>query len=221
VANKTTNSDATTGSADSSNELLAFTGLAFTDGGNFDITAITNSCRDAGGCDQAQNGSNTFRATQNADAHSGDGVVGQVNGVVAGGRTSLDANNSTTDSSADTGETTANNSAHEFTGLLDTSGGNFEIEAITGSCRGTGGCDQAQNGSNRGSLSQTANATSGDAVAGEVSGVVTSAGGSASVVVANTTTRTDTTTGSSDFNNVDRGFVGIGFTDGGNFDIRA
>jgi hypothetical protein len=42
-----------------------------------------------------------------------------------------------------------------------------------------------------------------------VAGVVTSAGGSASVVLANTSTSIDASTGTGKFNNSDAGFVGL------------
>jgi hypothetical protein len=69
--------------------------------------------------------------------------------------------------------------------------------------------DNLQEGDNRKTLSQSANAISGDAIAGQVGGVVTSAGGSASVVLDNTSTNIDSTSGSSHFDNADAGFVGL------------
>ena len=73
-------------------------------------------------------------------------------------------------------------------------------------------CINVQEGNNRKTLGQTAEATSGDAVAGQVGGVVTSAGGSASVVLANTSTGIDSSTGDGEFNNDDDGFVGLNAT---------
>jgi hypothetical protein len=69
-------------------------------------------------------------------------------------------------------------------------------------------CQNVQAGSNRGTNTQSALATSGDAVAGQVTGVVTSAGGSASVVVANTSNGIDSQSGDSTFDNSNETFVG-------------
>jgi hypothetical protein len=69
-----------------------------------------------------------------------------------------------------------------------------------------------QEGQNRKTLSQNADASSGDAVAGQVSGVVTAAGGSASLVLANTSTDIDSSTGDSDFGNDETSFVGLNFS---------
>jgi hypothetical protein len=143
-------------------------------------------------------------------------VTGQVNGVVAAGRTSLDANNNTTDSSATTGDSDAANAQTAFTGLARLGGGDINLADASGRCDD---CSPIQDGANRQSTNQIANATSGDAIAGEVSGVVTSAGGSASVVVANTTNRTDAVSGETTFDNNDAGFVGLGRLGGGDINL--
>jgi hypothetical protein len=226
VANDTERSDALTGDSTASNDLHAFTGLLNDEGNDGDANNILASQADGSACnaphspscEQAQNGANTFRGTQSANATTGDAVAGQVNGVVAGGRTSLDARNTTLDSSATSGDSTSDNTARAFTGLLNAEDNNdvnvLASQAADSACNGSDRCDQAQNGSNRGSLSQTAQANSGDAVAGQVSGIVTSAGGSASVVVANTTERTDSLSGDGTFSNDNAGFVGIANVEG-------
>lgn len=57
-------------------------------------------------------------------------------------------------------------------------------------------------------MAQDASANSGDAVAGQVAGVVTSAGGSADLVLANTSEDVDGETGDADFFNETIEFVG-------------
>jgi len=213
AANTTLRSDAQTGDADSSNDYRAFTGLVQTDDGDINLADAFGRCDD---CGPIQDGTNSSTGNQNATASTGDGVVGQVNGIVAGGRTSLDANNHTEDSSATSGDADAENTQTAFTGLVQTDDGNINLADAFGRCDD---CAPVQDGSNRQTLTQNATATSGDAIAGEVSGIVTSAGGSASVVVANTTLRTDSTSGDTTFDNNDAGFVGLGQTDGGNFNL--
>lgn len=215
AANTTLRSDALTGDATTTQDQDAFAGLVRTGGGDFTLTDANGRCDN---CGPIQDGTNTTNITQTANATTGDAVAGQVNGVVAGGRTSLDANNNTTDSSATSGDANANNDQDGFAGSIRSSGGEvgFNAEDAAGRC---GSCGPIQDGNNRSTGSQNATATSGDAVAGEVSGVVTSAGGSASVVVANTTLRTDSLSGDSNFSNT--GFVGTALarTGGGEFEI--
>src|SRR5205823_12738216 len=65
-----------------------------------------------------------------------------------------------------------------------------------------------QEGDNTSATTQEANATSGDAVGGEVAGIVTSAGGSADVVLANASQTVDASTGDARFTSDATGFVG-------------
>src|SRR5581483_3324633 len=120
--------------------------------------------------------------------------------------TSLDASNITNDSSATTGDSRATNDAANFVGLNDTEATGTVIGA---DISGVGASENLLDGSNRRTENQNADASSGDAVAGQVSGVVTSAGGSASVVLANSSNIIDSTTGDSHFDNADSGFVGL------------
>ena len=208
AANTTTNSDVDTGDADAHNSLSAFVGLNDSAGTTTVQAAdITTSCTAAVGCANVQSGDNRLTGSQSAAAHTGDGVAGQVLGVVSAGAASLDANNKTDDSSAETGNAKADNSASEFVGLNDTP--STLVADISGA-----NAVNVQDGHNNKTLSQTADATSGDAVAGEVAGVVTSAGGSASVVLANTSTDIDSQTGETRFNNDDAGFVGLNQSSG-------
>ncbi len=204
AANTSKNSDITTGDAKSTNELASFVGLN-TAGTTTVAADISGSCPN--GCDNVQDGSNRLTGDQTASAVTGSGVGGQVLGVVSAGAASLDATNTTDDSSVTTGDSKATNAASEFVGLGNaptTTVGSGAATDITGAS-----ADNLQDGANRKTLGQTASATSGDAVAGQVSGVVTSAGGSASVVLANNSTSIDSTSGQGNFSNSDHGFVGL------------
>jgi len=155
----------------------------------------------------AQDGNNRLTLNQTATAHSGDGVGGQIIGVVSGGRASLDATNRSTTDDVTTGNARSSNDASGFAGL--NSSEDLNVGGATGAdITGASGTN-IQDGNNTATRSQNADATSGDAVAGQISGVVTSAGGSASVVVANTSTDLSLTSGDSSFNNDDRLFVGL------------
>jgi hypothetical protein len=75
--------------------------------------------------------------------------------------------------------------------------------------------DNILDGNNRETLTQNAAASSGDGIAGQVTGVVTSAGGTTSAVVANASTSIDVLSGDSTFTNHDVGFVGLATISGG------
>src|SRR5207244_1915711 len=97
------------------------------------------------------------------------------------------------------------NSANEFVGLnaaTDTHVGAADVA-------NTAPVTNLQEGDNKYDLNQTVTATSGDGVGGEVIGVVTSAGGSASVVAANTSTNVDIQTGDARAFNDAAAFVGL------------
>jgi hypothetical protein len=212
AANTTSDSSADTGDADASNDLGSFTGLVLTREGPF-IADITNSgCDENQGCN-LQDGNNRTTASQSATAATGDGVAGQVLGVVSAGAASLDATNHTSDSDVTTGNSDASNDAALFVGLTVSRGGpdiglvGIDDVSDSGCFDNRLGCN-VQDGNNTKTLSQNANATSGDGVAGQVSGVVTSAGGSASVVLANTSTDISADSGESNFSNDAADFVG-------------
>lgn len=130
---------------------------------------------------------------QSGSAASGDAVGGQVVGVVSGGDTSVDATNRSEDVDAETGEASASNDADNFTGQLN---------------EGEGAGNNEAQGDIESEVAQAASAVSGDAVAGQVVGVVTSPGGSADLALANTSLDVDTESGSSEFFNETEEFVG-------------
>src|SRR5947209_6664603 len=124
-----------------------------------------------------QSGSNRSTGSQSGGAKTGDSVGGQVSGVVSSGRTSVDARNNSTDSSVSSGDARGSNSAGNFTGLNDSGATTVAPSDITDAA-----ASNLQDGDNRSTSTQTSNATTGDGVAGEVIGVVTAGGGSASGV---------------------------------------
>jgi hypothetical protein len=103
-------------------------------------------------------------------------------GAVTAGDLTLDATNDSSGASAGSGGAEALNSAAAFAGLDVASATIVAAADVTSTA-----ADNVQEGDNAGSFAQTAEATSGDAVSGQVAGVVTSAGGSADLVLANTT----------------------------------
>ena len=207
ASNRTVDSDITTGDARGSNKTSGFTGLLDTQTstvGAFatDITGSTGV--------NVQEGDNRFIASQVARSRSGDGIAGQVLGVVSAGNTRVDASNVTTDSSVETGDATTNNSGSAFVGLLSAATSTVAAADLTG-VTGT----NLQDGRNKSTLNQNADAVTGDGIAGQVAGVVTSAGGSAALTLANTSTNIDSTTGEARFSNASSLFDGLSVTKGG------
>jgi hypothetical protein len=213
AANTSNNSDVTTGDATSNNAQTAMVGFDADSNRPVTIVDIINSCTVTGltGCDYVQEGNNRLTVAQTSTSTTGDGVAGQVLGVVSAGRASLDATNRTDDSSVLTGDSKATNDSSAFVGLND--GGTTTVGAVAADITGAN-AENIQQGDNRKTLTQSADASSGDAVAGQVSGVVTSAGGDASVVVANSSTAIDATSGNSNFDNTDAAFVGLNISNG-------
>jgi hypothetical protein len=215
--NLSQDSSVDTGDADASNDASAFVGLAATLSGDVDLADVNNACPNNGAqaaaCENVQDGSNSASNAQTATASSGDGVAGQVIGAVSAGATSIDARNRSIDDDVTTGNADASNDASAFVGLAATGSGNVDLADVNNACVNNGAqaasCQNVQDGSNRVSNAQTASATSGDAVAGQVTGAVTSAGGSASIVVDNTSQGIDSESGDSNFDNSDQFFVGL------------
>lgn len=204
ASNTTTNSDVTTGEADASNDLTSFVGLLAIGPADGKDGIVPNQAVDAGAANR-QNGSNRVSTSQSAGAVTGQGIAGQVLGVVSAGDTRVDASNMTTDSTVDTGNSTADNSAESFVGLLalDTATDQLEIDGTN-----------VQDGNNTSRLSQSANALTGDGVAGQIAGIVTRSGGSVGATLANTSARDVVTTGESNFDNSDNAFTGQLTSDG-------
>lgn len=150
--------------------------------------------------DNVQEGDNTTETTQDGTGASGDAVSGQVTGVVSSGDASVDATNRSDHADADSGDVDGTNDASTFTGQFD-----GDAALLADELNNTSG--NLQEGDNDLELDQVLDVTSGDAVAGQVTGLVTS--GTADLVLANTSTHVDGDTGDSDGDNSDSSFTGL------------
>ncbi|MEX0875711.1 MAG: hypothetical protein WD179_12195, partial [Actinomycetota bacterium] len=157
AANTSEDVDIETGDADAFNFFDADVGQL-----NFD-----------GGDDNDAEDDISLEAAQTSSAATGDGVGGQVLGIVSAGDASVDATNESTDVDIETGDAFAENDIEVEVGQETLGGDNFSDGEISSE------------------IAQDASASSGDAVAGQVAGVVTSAGGSADLVLANTSEDVD------------------------------
>jgi HAMP domain-containing protein len=198
AANTSEDVDAETGEAEAFNDAASFVGLNGS-GVTFTAADILNAS-----ATNVQEGDNDLTADQSADSASGDAVGGSVLGVVSAGDASVDATNRSEDVDADTGDADATNSVAAFVGL--TAGSDT---VTTAADILNGAAANVQEGDNEAESVQAAEAGSGDAVAGQVAGVVTSAGGSADLVLANTSEDSDGETGDSEFDNFDTSFTGL------------
>jgi len=209
AANTSTNVDIQTGDARAFNDATAFVGL----NSSSDTSVVNPFAADvlnSASATNVQQGDNKLDANQTATAKTGDGVGGQVLGVVSAGAASIDATNKSDHVDIQTGDARANNSFAAFVGLNDASDTDvFAADLLNGAP-----ASNVQEGSNKKSLSQESNATSGDSVAGQVAGVVTSAGGSADLVLANTSTNSDTATGDGRNFNSSSSFTGLSVSPG-------
>jgi hypothetical protein len=187
-----------TGDADAANDAASFVGLNATGTAGLAADVLNASATNV------QEGDNELGAEQDAVAASGDGVGGSVIGVVSAGDASVDATNSSEDVDVATGDAASTNDFAAFVGL--TNGSTTVVDAADIL---NGAAANVQEGDNAKEVIQSAEATSGDAVAGQVAGVVTSAGGSADLVLANTSTDADAASGDGDFANSDESFTGL------------
>jgi hypothetical protein len=218
AANTSEDVDVDTGDAEAFNDAASFVGLAT------GCTGLQGGCEPEfaefdifnASATNVQEGDNDFSADQSADSASGDGVGGQVLGVVSAGDASVDATNRSEDVDLDTGDTLADNDVAAFVGLTAGSQTNVSTTLTVADIFNLAATN-VQEGDNDKEVVQAADAASGDAVGGQVAGVVTSAGGSADLVLANTSDDVDGETGDTEFFNDDASFTGLNAT--GNIDI--
>jgi hypothetical protein len=199
AANTSEDVDIETGDADANNDAAAFVGLNATGTAGLAADDILNAS-----ATNVQVGDNELEASQDANSASGDGVGGSVIGVVSAGDASVDATNHSEDVEVETGDADSTNDFAAFVGLT-----NGSTTALNAADILNGNAANVQEGDNAKDLSQSADATSGDAVAGQVAGVVTSAGGSADLVLANTSEDSDAESGDGEFDNSDESFTGL------------
>src|SRR5687768_17368133 len=168
---------------------------------------------DCTGCTNVQDGENETTSTQNGASNSGDAVGGQVTGVVSSGDSSVDASNRSEDVDIETGAANGTNSSANFVGQNSSTSTNVGGDADAADIDGVSGVN-VQEGDNDLDVSQTVSASSGDGVAGQVIGAVTSAGGSADVVAANDSLDSDVETGEANGENSSGAFVGLNSNEG-------
>jgi len=211
AANTSTDVDIDTGDARAFNDAAAFVGL----NSSSDTSVVNPFAADvlnASTATNVQEGDNKLGADQNATSSSGDGVGGQVLGIVSAGAASVDATNRSENVDIETGDARSENTFNAFVGLnfaTDTDIGGGAADVLN-----AGAAENVQEGDNKKDLDQDATSTSGDGVAGQVAGVVTSAGGSADLVLANTSLDSDTDTGDGRFQNSDDSFTGLNVSPG-------
>lgn len=202
AANTSKNVDVSTGDARAAQIASSFTGqdLSFFTGvGAFfaDVLAV-------GPAFNLQEGNNITRDAQTVTATSGDGVAGQVLGVVSAGASSVDATNSSQNVDLSTGDARATNALAAFTGQ-DLS---LVTDLVAADVLNNTFAVNVQEGDNKSTPTQTITTTSGDAVGGQVAGIVSAAGGSADVVLANTSSTIDASSGDSRFTNTSKTLIG-------------
>ncbi len=148
----------------------------------------------AGEAANVQDGSNDADTSQQATTHSGAAISGQVIGGVSDDDLLINATNSVEDSTAETGESDGSNNADVLVGLVFGDDANSQ-DATAGEAI------NVQDGDNDGSLSQDVDSTSGDAVGGQYVGARTY-NGRADLVLSNSSEDVDTTSGTSDEDNI-------------------
>jgi len=204
--NTSRDADLQTGDATGSNSAGTFVGLNTNTAGGPVISDIANSCRAAAACANVQDGSNRYTLNQTLSAVTGDGVGGQVIGLIGGGTGSITAANSSDNVDVTTGDASGTNQSAAFVGLNRSSTGPSITADLTNVCT-TAPCPNVQDGSDRISSSQSVNTASGDGVAGQVIGAVTT--GSLSINARNTTTDSSVETGDATGDNSASYFVGL------------
>ena len=198
ITTANTSDDADTDSGDATSSNSAATQVGHNGGGETDVTAEDIDNEDA---TNVQEGDNSADADQSANSESGAAVTGQVVGGVADGDLTIDATNSTTDSSAESGDADSTNSFAAFVGL-DASSSTAIAADVTNA-----GATNVQEGDNSIDANQSSNATTGDGVAGQVLGGV--ATGTVDLVSANTSEDSDATSGDSDETSESSTFTGL------------
>jgi hypothetical protein len=199
--NTTASSDIDTGDALALNDLRAFVGQR-----DHARLAETGDIRNAR-ADIVQEGDNRLGAVAHADATSGTGVAGQVVGLVSAGRAVIDARNLTREADVVSGVAQASNDESVFVGLEhDLFDATADLNSVV--------AFESQQGDNRADLRNDAGATSGTALAGQISGIVVAAGGSVDAVLDETGLNSTAASGNTTFSNAGSMFVGLRFATG-------
>jgi len=197
ATNRSEDVDIETGDATAANDAAQFVGL----NQSFDLDVSTADINNVA-ADNLQEGDNDYDVSQAADAASGDGVGGQVIGVVtaAGGSADIVAANTSEDVDIETGDADAFNDVAAFVGLNISTFTDVNSADID-----TAAARNVQDGDNEFNGDQSANANSGDGVGGQVIGVVSA--GDASVDATNRSEDVDLETGDAFASNDAAAFV--------------
>jgi len=204
TSNSSENVSAESGDANGTNSSGSHVGHASSSEGDITVTSIEGSSGT-----NVQEGDNSTSARQRSNASTGDTVGGQALGVTSSGDAAISASNTSDDVDVTSGDAEADNDFASFVGLAATDG-DISIGSIIDS-DGT----NVQEGNNGVSLNQSSDADSGDAVSGQVLGVV--AAGTVVVDATNRSTDADAASGDADASNDAAGFVGLAA--GGDIDI--
>jgi len=159
-------------------------------GGETDISSSDIDNEDA---TNVQEGDNDLEATQNADTQTGSAVGGQVIGAVVDGTLTVDATNASNDVEAETGDATSDNDFAAFVGLSASSETSIGASDVFNDS-----ATNVQEGGNSSDVAQSSNASTGDAVGGQIFGATVS--GASDIVLANTSDDAETTSGDADEN---------------------
>jgi hypothetical protein len=197
ASNESDDVETETGDAEATNSGSAQVG--HNGGGDTDITTSDIDNEDA---TNVQEGDNSLDASQSATSSSGSGVTGQVIGAVAEGDLTIDATNSTTDSDVETGEAASANDFAAFVGLDASTQTTIAAADVTNQ-----DATNVQEGDNGAGVDQFSDASSGDAVTGQIVGGT--ATGNSVITVANTSDDTDATSGDSDQESTSDLFTGL------------
>lgn len=150
-----------------------------------------------------QEGDNESDSDQRGEAESGDVVNGQVVGIVSSGDAEVDARNRSVNVDARSGDASGANDVSAFVGQDVSQGlGISDLSEVT--------ARNIQEGDNEFRSGQMAQASSGDAVGGQVAGVVGS--GDVDAIFDNLSVDVDLRTGDADTENDGAAFVGLHFT---------
>jgi hypothetical protein len=210
ATNRSEDVDVSTGDATGSNSAASFVGL--TGGTTTALSAAGDNLLNAAAAN-VQLGDNSYGLAQTVTATTGDGVGGQVIGVVrsAGGSADVVAANTSSGVSIETGDADATNDAAAFVGLNATGTAGLAADVVNASAT------NVQEGDNALEAEQDATAASGDGVGGSVIGVVSA--GDASVDATNHSEDVDVSTGDATSTNDFAAFVGL--TDGSTTALQA
>lgn len=148
-----------------------------------------------------QEGDNELEGSQSARSETGGAVTGQVVGAVSDGALTIDATNASLDTEALTGDATTSNDFAAFVGLTAGSDTAITADILNGNAV------NVQEGDNSADVTQSSDAVTGDAVAGQILGATST--GPTDIVAANTSEDSETTSGDSDEDSISEIFTGM------------